>query len=146
MHDTLPVRKKYFKQPVRMIGHECVRMEKPVGFADVLLAEANGWDAARVKELWDKGNNASVTLDKKIPVHMVYFTAVADESGKVETFADVYGLDRKLAVAMFGDATDFPQPPPEPPKRESQAADARPVDRSAGRGGFMQSMQSFFGD
>ena len=29
MHDTLPVRRKYFKQPVRMIGHECVRMEKP---------------------------------------------------------------------------------------------------------------------
>ena len=29
MHDTLPVRKKYFKEKVRMIGHECVRMEKP---------------------------------------------------------------------------------------------------------------------
>ncbi len=74
MHDTLPVRKKYFKQSVRMVGHECVRMEKPVGFAEILLAEANGWDAARVKELWDKGKNSSVALDKKIPVHMVYFT------------------------------------------------------------------------
>ena len=146
LHDTLPVRKKYFKQTPRMIGHECVRMEKPVQFADILLAEANGWPESRVKELWDNGNNSSVALDKKIPVHMVYFTAVVDDSGKVDTFADVYGLDRKLAVAMFGDATDFPQPPPEPPKRQSQEADATPVDRSAGRGGFMQSMQSFFGD
>jgi L,D-transpeptidase YcbB len=146
MHDTLPVRKKYFKQSVRMIGHECVRMEKPVGFADVLLAEANGWAADRVKELWDKGDNSSVALDKKIPVHMVYFTAVADDSGKVETFADVYGLDRKLAAAMFGDATGFPQPPPEPPKSQTQEADATPVNRGAGRGDIMQSMQSFFGD
>jgi len=146
LHDTLPVRKKYFKESVRMIGHECVRMEKPVQFADVLLAEANGWPESRVKERWDNGNNSSVALDKKIPVHMVYFTAVVDDSGKVETFADVYGLDRKLAVAMFGDATGFPQPPPEPPKRQSQEADATPVDRSAGRSGFMQSMQSFFGD
>lgn len=146
MHDTLPVRKKYFKQSVRMIGHECVRMEKPVGFAEVLLAEANGWSADRVKELWDKGDNSSVTLDKKIPVHMVYFTAVVDDSGKVETFADVYGLDRKLAAALFGDATGFPQPPPEPPKQQNQEADATPVNRGAGRSDIMQSMQSFFGD
>ena len=89
LHDTLPVRKKYFKESVRMIGHECVRMEKPVQFADVLLAEANGWPDSRVKELWDNGNNSSVPLEKKIPVHMVYFTAVVNDDGKVETFADV---------------------------------------------------------
>jgi murein L,D-transpeptidase YcbB/YkuD len=146
MHDTLPVRKKYFKESVRMIGHECVRMEKPVGFAEVLLAEANGWDAARVKELWDKGDNSSVSLDKKIPVHMVYFTSVVDDGGKVEIFDDVYGLDRKLAAALFGDATGFPQPPPEPPKQQREEADATPVNRSAGRSDIMQSMQSFFGD
>jgi murein L,D-transpeptidase YcbB/YkuD len=146
MHDTLPVRKKYFKQSVRMIGHECVRMEKPVGFAEVLLAEANGMSAERVKELWDKGDNSSVALDKKIPVHMVYFTAVVDDGGKVETFADVYGLDRKLAAALFGDTTGFPQPPPEPPKQQGQEADATPVNRGAGRSDIMQSMQSFFGD
>ena len=54
MHDTLPVRKKYFKESARLIGHECVRMEKPVRFAEILLAEANGWPDSRVKELWDK--------------------------------------------------------------------------------------------
>lgn len=146
MHDTLPVRKKYFKESARLIGHECVRMEKPVRFAEILLAEANGWPDSRVKELWDKGNNSAVALEKKIPVHMVYFTAVVDDSGKIETFADSYGLDRKLAAALFGDATGFPLPPPEPPKRQSQEADATPVNRSAGGGGFMNSMQGFLGE
>ena len=47
MHDTLPVRKKYFKQPVRMIGHECVRMEKPLEFANVLLAAGKGWSTCK---------------------------------------------------------------------------------------------------
>ena len=61
MHDTLPVRKKYFKTASRMVGHECVRMEKPQAFAEVLLAEDKGWTAAQVKELWDKGNNSAVT-------------------------------------------------------------------------------------
>ena len=49
MHDTLPVRKKYFKQTMRMIGHECVRMEKPEKFALTLLAESNGLTGGRIK-------------------------------------------------------------------------------------------------
>ena len=124
MHDTLPVRKKYFKEAARMIGHECVRMEKPDKFAAILLAEDKGWPAERVKELWDNGVNSSVALDKKIPVHMVYFTAVADEGGKVDVSADVYGLDRKMAAALFGDATGFPEPPPESKQPPSGEADA----------------------
>ena len=52
-------------------------------FAEVLLAEDNGWAPARVKELWDKGNNSAVAIERSIPVHMVYFTSVADDRGKV---------------------------------------------------------------
>ena len=148
MHDTLPVRKKYFKQTVRTIGHECVRMEKPDRFAEVLLAESNGWTGDRIKELWDKGVNSSVALERKIPVHMVYFTAVADESGKVETFADVYGLDRKLAAALFGDATGFPQPPPEskqPPLGEGDASTPA-ARRTTADNDMARAMQGFLGE
>ena len=45
MHDTLPVRKKYFKQTARMIGHECVRMEKPDKFAAFCSPQDKGWPA-----------------------------------------------------------------------------------------------------
>ncbi len=45
---TLPVRKKYSRKR-SMIGHECVRMEKPDKFASVLLAEDKGWGADKVK-------------------------------------------------------------------------------------------------
>jgi murein L,D-transpeptidase YcbB/YkuD len=145
MHDTLPVRKKYFKQSTRMIGHECVRMEKPQQFAEVLLAEANGFDASKVKELWEKGMNAPVTLERKIPVHMVYFTATVDDAGKVSTFADVYGLDRKLAAALFNDAKGFPEPPPD----KSTAAvvnGSRAADRSASGDGGIADTLGFLGD
>jgi murein L,D-transpeptidase YcbB/YkuD len=148
MHDTLPVRKKYFKQSARLIGHECVRMEKPDKFAAVLLAESNGVGEARVKELWNGGNNASVALERKFPVHMVYFTAVVGDDGKVDTFADVYGLDRKLAVAMFGDATGFPEPPPE--KKESPSgesdASAPAARRTTADNDMARAMQGFLGE
>jgi len=142
------VRKKYFKQPVRLIGHECVRMEKPDKFAALLLAESNGIGEGRIKELWDKGVNSSVALERKFPVHMVYFTAVAEESGKVETFADVYGLDRKLAIALFGDATGFPQPPPEskqPPLGEADASTPA-ARRTTADNDMARAMQGFLGE
>jgi murein L,D-transpeptidase YcbB/YkuD len=148
MHDTLPVRKKYFKQPVRMIGHECVRMEQPLRFAEVLLAEANGTPPARVKELWEKSNNGTVTIGRKLPVHMVYFTAMVDDAGKVETVADVYGLDRKMAVAMFGSAAGFPEPPPEskqPPLGEASASTPA-ARRTTADNDFARAVQGFFGD
>jgi hypothetical protein len=123
-------------------------MEKPEKFAAVLLAESNGITEARVKELWNGGNNASVALERKFPVHMVYFTAVAGDDGKVETFADVYGLDRKLAVAMFGDATGFPEPPPEkkePPLGGSEAS-APAARRTTADNDMARAMQGFLGE
>jgi murein L,D-transpeptidase YcbB/YkuD len=135
MHDTLPVRRKWFKQSVRMIGHECVRMEKPDKFAEVLLAADKGWPESKVKSLWDNERNASVSIDGKIPVHMVYFTAVVDDDGKVSTFADVYGLDRKLAAALFGDTTGFPPPPPDSKPTETQEASSAPRPSRGNVGG-----------
>jgi hypothetical protein len=34
---------------------------------------------------------------------MILSPAVVDETGRVATFVDLYGLDNKLAVALFGD-------------------------------------------
>jgi murein L,D-transpeptidase YcbB/YkuD len=151
MHDTLPVRKKYFQKASRAIGHECVRMEKPERFAEVLLAEDKGWSPSQVKELWDNGVNKPVSIDRKIPVHMVYFTAVADETGKVATFADLYGLDNKMATALFGSAAGFPIPPPDTTVPQTEEADASnasaPVRRTASSGSdIANSLGGFAGD
>ena len=146
MHDTLPYRRKVFKQSKRAIGHECVRMEKPLRFAEVLLAEGNGWPAGKVKTLWDKGLNSPARLERKIPVHTVYFTAVVDETGKVATFADLYGFDNKLASALFGNATGFPMPPPEPKKTPGEVTAPAPANRTPQRDGIASSVQGFLDD
>jgi hypothetical protein len=44
---------------------------------------------------------------------MTYFTVVVDENGRVSTFADLYGFDRKVANALFGKTNGFPPPPPD---------------------------------
>jgi murein L,D-transpeptidase YcbB/YkuD len=149
MHDTLPVRKKYFSKAQRMIGHECVRMEKPDKFASVLLAEDKGWGADKVKALWDSSSNSSVSIEHKIPVHMVYFTAVAGDDGKVATFGDVYGLDRKLAAVMFGSADGFSEPPPDTtvPEETTASTSSAPARRAtASNNDIAGSLGGFAGD
>jgi len=127
MHDTFPDRRKIFQKEMRAIGYGCVRMEKPDRFAEVLLAERNGLSVSQVKDLWDNSVNSPVTLAHKVPVHLTYFTAVVDEAGKVSTFADLYGLDRKLTTALFGNASRLP--PLRPPVEEGEAS--APVKRTS---------------
>jgi murein L,D-transpeptidase YcbB/YkuD len=139
MHDTLPYRQKVFKEEKRDIGYGCVRMQRPRQFAELMLAEDKEWPASKVKDLWDKGVNNPVTLDKTPPVHTTYFTVVVDDQGKVATFGDLYGLDRKMAVALFGDAKGFPEPPPEPEQKNGAVA-STPTGSPSGDGGFSNAL------
>ena len=144
MHDTLSYRRKVFEEEMRAIGYGCVRMQKPRQFAELMLSEDQDWPASKVKDLWDKGVNSPVTLETSPPVHTTYFTAVVNDGGKVETYADLYGLDRKLAQALFGTTEGFPEPPPEPKPRATVASSA-PARDSGGGGGFANSL-GFLGD
>ena len=102
MHDT--IKKNLFNQQVRAIGHNCIRMERPSKFAEILLTEDKGWDAKKIQDLLDRGYNTAVNLDHPIPVHTTYFTAAVDDQGKVTSFADIYALDRKVAPIVTGKA------------------------------------------
>ena len=80
---------------------------------------------------------------------MTYFTAVVDDAGKLSTFADVYGLDNKMAAALFGSAAGFPVPPPEPKKPEGEEGSASysPARRTASSGNDIAgSLSGFLGD
>ena len=81
-------------------------------------------DGRAVKELWDKGINSASSWSKKIPVHMVYFTSVADDKGKVGHLPMSMVSTASSPSALFGDAKGFPAPPPEPKKPLAGEADA----------------------
>jgi murein L,D-transpeptidase YcbB/YkuD len=145
MHDTLPYRRKVFDEERRAIGYGCVRMAKPLEFATLMLEEDQDLPQSEVKELWDKSVNKSVTIESKPPVHTTYFTVTVDADGKVTTFTDLYGLDRKHADALFGETVGFPTPPPEPKRRESTVAStSTSSDGARGGGGFANNSLGFF--
>ena len=94
MHDT-PT-KNLFAEASRAFSHGCIRVQNPREFATVLL----GWDRAKIDRETDSGISQSVALPHKIPVHITYFTAWPDSSGKINYFNDIYGRDETMEKAL----------------------------------------------
>ena len=94
MHDT-PL-KKLFKEQVRAFSHGCIRVEDPRTLAEHVL----GWDREKIDDMIASGANEEIKLDHPIPVHLTYFTAWLDESGKIVFYADTYKRDKRLDKAL----------------------------------------------
>ena len=98
MHDT--IEPGLFASSNRALSNGCIRVQNPMEFAAIMLREGNGLDEAGVERAIRGGGEIHHT--KRIPVHMVYFTAQADETGRVSTYSDVYGLDGRISSALLG--------------------------------------------
>ena len=105
MHDT--IERNLFAKSQRALSHGCMRVQNPGRLAEVLMYEDQGWSAQRTKRARSRGE--SITLQKKVPVHTTYMTAVVDENGRVSTFGDLYGHDRRIARAL-GQPMSFDSP------------------------------------
>lgn len=94
MHDT-PT-KNLFAESTRTFSHGCIRVENPREFATVLL----GWDRGKIDAETDSRKSHSVVLSQKIPVHITYFTAWPDSTGKISYFNDMYERDEAMEKAL----------------------------------------------
>ena len=97
-----------FSRTRRDFSHGCIRVEKPAELAAWALRNNSGWDVSRVKQSMEQGkDNVTVTLNRRVPVFIVYATALAYENGEVHFYNDIYGHDARLAQAL---AKGYPYP------------------------------------
>jgi murein L,D-transpeptidase YcbB/YkuD len=103
MHDT-PT-KQLFAAPSRTFSHGCMRIRDPLRFAEVLLGEDKGWTRDRIQQLVASGpENNLIPLQRKIPVHVTYFTAVVGADGRLTMLRDIYGHEENIGLALDGKA------------------------------------------
>jgi L,D-transpeptidase YcbB len=103
MHDTLPRDKYMFNSVQRTYSHGCIRVRDPQGLAEIVLKAEKGWDVDKVASELNSGPpNNTIELDRRVFVHITYFTALVTDDGKLETFRDVYGHERRIAQALDG--------------------------------------------
>ncbi|HYG61679.1 MAG TPA: L,D-transpeptidase family protein [Thermoanaerobaculia bacterium] len=99
LHDT-PA-DHLFDRAERDFSHGCIRLERPIELAQYLLKDDPKWTPEAIQAKLASGETTSVPLPRPLAVHLVYFTAWADENGVVHFRDDVYGHDAKLAAALM---------------------------------------------
>jgi murein L,D-transpeptidase YcbB/YkuD len=107
MHDTPD--KRLFTVAVRAFSHGCMRLSEPQRLAELVLGE-QAWSAERVDAAIRAANSSQVALQRPIPVHITYFTAVVDPQGNLSTFPDIYGHELRIAMGIAGKAHLIPKP------------------------------------
>ena len=97
-----------FSRSRRDFSHGCIRVEKAAELAAWALRNNPGWTLERVQQAMQSGkDDVTVSLAKRVPVFIVYGTALAYENGEVHFSDDIYGHDATLAVAL---AKGYPYP------------------------------------
>ena len=99
LHDT--PHGKLFSQSSRSFSHGCVRLSEPIKLATYLLRNRPEWDKQTILDTIATHREKYITLEEKLPVYLVYFTAWADANGHPHFRDDIYGLDKKLAREYF---------------------------------------------
>ena len=94
-----------FSRSRRDFSSGCIRVEKPAELAGFLLRnQLDGqqpWTVALAQTAMDSGkDNRQVNLTVKVPVLILYVTAVAEEDGTVHFFDDIYGHDERLNALL----------------------------------------------
>jgi murein L,D-transpeptidase YcbB/YkuD len=97
-----------FSRTRRDFSHGCIRVEKPAELAAWALRNNPGWTLERLRlEMQSGKDDVTVSLVKRVPVFIVYGTALTYENGEVHFSDDIYGHDAKLATAL---AKGYPYP------------------------------------
>jgi len=97
-----------FSRTRRDFSHGCIRVEDPVALAEWVLRGNGGWTKDKIVAAMNSGpDSQQVNLVQKIPVLILYGTAVVLPDGEVDFFQDIYGHDAALEKAL---ARGYPHP------------------------------------
>ena len=105
LHDT-PSRAA-FAQARRSVSHGCVRLERAVELASLVLAQ-QGWSSERLQQAIAAGDTQEVSLEAPISVRLFYWTAWVS-NGQVSFRDDIYHWDESTARLADGVAQRPPQ-------------------------------------
>jgi murein L,D-transpeptidase YcbB/YkuD len=98
LHDT--PQDHLFARTRRDFSHGCVRLERPLDLARLIVGKATNHSTASLQAMLNSSAEKWITLKRPVPVYITYFTAWADEDGTLNFHHDVYGHDEELREAV----------------------------------------------
>jgi L,D-transpeptidase YcbB len=100
LHDTNS--KRYFRTSARSQSHGCIRLEKYMEVARFLIRDDTltlpydtllNWMATPVQH--------KIDMKKKFTIYTKYYTAVADTTGNLKVYLDIYRKDEKMMKMVY---------------------------------------------
>jgi len=98
LHDT--PQKHLFAREKRDFSHGCIRLAQPFDFAYALLSVQEADPKDRFHRALDSGRETRIDLDRHVPVHLIYRTAITRAGGQTQYRNDVYGRDARIWQAL----------------------------------------------
>ncbi len=94
LHDT-SVPSKFLKKDRNLSGG-CIRLEKPMLFAEFLLKDDPNWSKEKLLKQIDSKMTLRIPIKRKIPLFLVYWTSWINSKGSVHFRNDIYLWDKKI--------------------------------------------------
>lgn len=88
-----------FEKDERTFSSGCIRMEKPVEFASLLLNDMDDWNAEKINKSMELEEEENISLSKAQEVWILY-VSVWQKGDRLAVREDIYDMDKKLAKAM----------------------------------------------
>ena len=98
LHDT--PKRSLFNKNNRDFSSGCIRVEEPISLAVYLLQDDPIWTRERLMQAIENKTPQIVGLKRPITVHLQYWTAWVDETGKLNFRHDIYDRDKPLDRAL----------------------------------------------
>ncbi|MEA3273976.1 MAG: L,D-transpeptidase family protein [Pseudomonadota bacterium] len=115
LHDT-PSR-NLFSKPKRLYSSGCVRVERPMELAELVLNNPKRWNQEKFEQILKSNRTRWVHLEEPLQIILAYWTAEVGEDGEVGFREDIYSRDDAVLGALNGNGRLRIQyvdaPPPE---------------------------------
>lgn len=98
LHDT--PHQKLFNKSQRAFSSGCIRVERALELVELLLAETPSWDSAAINKALATGKTRNVTLAKRVPILLAYWTVDAVSESQIAFKPDIYARDAKVLAAL----------------------------------------------
>lgn len=112
LHDTNA--RGLFSKTDRALSHGCIRVQKAVDLARYLIRNDHIVSPEDLDQYLMLQHRMEIRLIEPIPVYLQYFTCTEND-GKITFHNDLYGKDKAVMNALYGEKKEVRSHPPAPP-------------------------------
>lgn len=98
LHDT--PHQRLFDKSQRAFSSGCIRVERALELVELLLSETPKWDSEAIEQALANGKTRNVTLAKRVPILLAYWTVDAISETQIAFKPDIYKRDAQVLAAL----------------------------------------------